>query len=237
MEQSVNSMPIRQAGFHYLFVLNQKPEIYMNNLLATVALTGVLVLGGCATLSESQCIANDWQTVGYRDGLSGIQSSQLLSHQNACVKHGIVPDRPAYLVGWKQGVEQYCQPHNGFATGERGGQFANVCPARLKGAFYAAYQEGKRIYLARSEISTLQRSISQMEYQLKQIKTEILEAEIHLIDGATTSIERRHLLEETKLLAQEQGKLETQIQNLKVEVAVKAERLENLRQVLALAGR
>ena len=176
----------------------------MNNLLATVALTGVLVLGGCATLSESQCIANDWQTVGYRDGLIGIQSSQLLKHQNACVKHGIVPDRPAYLVGWKQGVEQYCQPHNGFTTGERGGQFANVCPARLKGAFYAAYQEGKQIYLARSEISTLQRSISQMQYDLRNagyvtdevepvIGHEHVESEdTHLDGGVLPDPEHRH---------------------------------------------
>ena len=91
----------------------------MKNLLITVALFGVLAMSGCATLSESQCIASDWQTVGFRDGVSGTQSSQLLKHQNACVKHGIVPDRQAYLAGWDDGVEQYCQPRNGFAAGER----------------------------------------------------------------------------------------------------------------------
>ena len=208
----------------------------MKNLFIMMALTGVLALSGCATLSESQCIASDWQTVGYRDGLSGIQSSQLLKHQNACVKHGIVPDRQAYFAGWEEGVEEYCQPHNGFTAGERGAQFANVCPTHMRGAFYAAYKEGQQLYQARSEISNLQRSISQKETRLKQIKTQIGEAEIHLVDGVTTPHERRHLLEETKLLSQEQGKLETEIQNLKVEVAVKAERLENLRQVLALAA-
>ena len=209
----------------------------MKNLFVSVALTGVLMLSGCATLSESQCIANDWQTVGYRDGLGGTQSSQLLKHQNACVKHGIVPDRKAYLAGWEEGVEQYCQPNNGFSAGERGVRYAKFCPIHLKDAFYVAYKEGQQLYLARSEISTLQRSISQKEYRLKQIKAQIVDAEVHLVDGATTAIERRHLLEETKLLSQEQGKLETEIQALKVEVAVKAERLENLRQVLALAAR
>ena len=209
----------------------------MKYLLITVALFGVLALSGCATLSESQCIASDWQTVGYRDGVSGTQSSQLLKHQNACVKHGIVPDRQAYLAGWDDGVEQYCQPRNGFAAGERGVQRANVCPSHLQSAFYAAYKEGRQLYLARSEISGMQQSISQKENRLKQIKSQIVEVELHLIDGATTPLERRHLLEETKLLAQEQGKLETEIQSLKVEVAVKAEHLENLRQVLALAAR
>ncbi len=66
-----------------------------------------LFVGGCATLSESQCIASDWQSIGYNDGAAGRTSSQLLKHQNACVKHGVVPDREIYLAGWHQGVEVY----------------------------------------------------------------------------------------------------------------------------------
>ena len=34
------------------------------------SLTTLLTLAGCntASVSESQCIASDWQTIGYRDG-------------------------------------------------------------------------------------------------------------------------------------------------------------------------
>ena len=52
------------------------------------ALLAIALLSGCATLSESQCAANDWQTVGYSDGARGQDSSRLLNHQNACMKHG-----------------------------------------------------------------------------------------------------------------------------------------------------
>lgn len=104
----------------------------MSRLTTPAVIACLLALGGCASLSKSQCLANDWQTVGYRDGLSGTNSSALLRHENACVKHGVIPDREAYLAGWREGVEQYCQPANGFAAGERGAGYSNVCPAHLQ---------------------------------------------------------------------------------------------------------
>ncbi len=208
----------------------------MQRLLAIAATALALTLPGCATLSESQCLASDWQTVGYRDGMSGIQSSQLLKHQNACVKHGIIPDRNAYLGGWEEGVAQYCQPNNGFNAGERGASYSNVCPDNLKDSFYEAYQDGRRLFLAHSEINNLSRSISQKEYRLKQIKSQITSTEVRLVDDATPAIQRRELLEITKDLAQEQGRLQAEIQDLTVDVAVKTERLQRLRQTLAYVG-
>ena len=208
----------------------------MQRLLAIAATALAMTLPGCATLSESQCLASDWQTVGYRDGMSGIQSSQLLKHQHACVKHGIVPDRNAYLAGWEEGVAQYCQPNNGFNAGERGTSYSNVCPDNLKDSFYEAYQDGRRLFLAHSEINNLSRSISQKEYRLKQIKSQITSTEVRLVDDATPAIQRRELLEITKDLAQEQGRLQAEIQDLTVDVAVKTERLQRLRQTLTYVG-
>jgi hypothetical protein len=193
------------------------------------------MLSGCATLSESQCVASDWKTVGYRDGLAGTPSSQLLKHQNACVKHDIVPDREAYLAGWDEGVRQYCVPENGFSAGEHGRSYTNVCPEEMQPSFYAAYQEGRQLYVAQSEINSLSRQISQKEYRLKQIANESSNAEARLVDDATTPLERRELLDKAKALAEEEGKLQAQIQDLKVDVALKTERLQNLRQTLAYA--
>jgi hypothetical protein len=195
----------------------------------------VVLLSGCASLSESQCIASDWKTVGYRDGLAGSQSSQLLKHQNACVKHGVIPDREDYLAGWDEGIRQYCLPENGFSAGERGRSYNNVCPESMQASFYAAYQEGRQLYTAQSEINGLSRQVSQKEYRLKQIASEMSSTEALLLDDATSSIERRELLDETKRLAEEQGQIETEIQDLKVQVALKTERLKNLRQTLAYA--
>lgn len=200
-----------------------------------MAALGILLTTGCASMSESQCVAGDWETVGYRDGLAGRQSTQLLSHQNACVKHGAVPDRTAYLAGWEDGVRQFCLPNNGFSAGEAGRAFANVCPDDLQDAYYAAYQEGRRLHLAKAEIDGLNRQIAQKEYRLKQLAAEISSVEAELIADETNALQRVRLLDRTKELAAEQGELEAEIQQLNVNVALKGERLNSLRQTLAYA--
>ena len=202
-------------------------------LLLTAIGLGTLGLGGCATLSESQCIASDWETVGYRDGANGTPSSQLLKHQNACVKHGVVPEREAYLAGWEKGVRQFCQPENAFAAGESGHAYANVCPSELQGSFHAAYQEGRQLYLAQSEIDGQNAQIAQKQRRLDEIARKIRDAEARLVADETGAAERRRLLDETKALSQEQGALEAEIQNLTVDVALRTERLKALRQTLA----
>jgi len=203
--------------------------------LSLTALAALVLSAGCSTLSESQCVASDWQTVGYADGLKGAQSSQLLQHQNACVKYGIIPEREAYLAGWEQGARRYCLPENGFSVGERGAQFSNVCPDELHPSFYAAYQEGRQLYMVRSEIDVLSRQISQKKYRLKQIAARLSSTEARLVETITTPLVRRELLNETKELALEIGQLEAEIQDLKVAVALKSERLYDLRQTLAYA--
>ena len=200
--------------------------------IATAALLASLLLSGCASLSESQCMAGDWQTVGYRDGLAGHQSAQLLTHQNACGKHGVVPDRTAYLNGWEEGVDRYCQPTNGFLLGERGAGYTNVCPVHQQAAFYSAYQEGRQLHLANVEITQLNRSITEKTNRLKSIAAERSSAEAALVDDTTSAHERRELLDLTRELTREEGQLQAEIQEQKIDVALKTERLKLLRESL-----
>ncbi len=196
----------------------------------------LLVLGGCASsMSESQCLANDWETVGYRDGLSGTQSTALMRHMDACMKHGVRPDRQAYLAGWNDGVAQYCQPANGFSAGERGAGYGNVCPPHLQDAFYAAYQDGRQLYLAQSELNGIGSAINQREARLREVKAEMASIAAGMISEESTAADRAAMLLTAKDLAEEQGRLNSEIVELQVEYAVKAERLDDLRHSLAYA--
>lgn len=204
--------------------------------LTLFAAAGLLALSGCASLSEGQCLASDWETIGYRDGLSGTQSTALMRHQDACLRHGVTPDRKAYLVGWRDGVEQYCQPGNGFTLGERGAGYGNVCPAHLQSAFHHAYQNGRQLYLAQVEIDRLHRAIDQRETRLDEVKAELAGMAGRMLDDEATVADRAAMLLTAKDLAQEQGTLESEIEELQAEAAVKADRLTSLRHSLAYAG-
>lgn len=210
----------------------------MPRRLTFITLLGMLALGGCASsLSESQCLANDWETIGYRDGLSGSDGSgALMRHMDACVKHGVTPDRNAYLAGWEDGVDQYCQPANGFNLGQRGSGYSNVCPARLQSAFHAAYQDGRRLWEARSEVNQIAGAIADRERRLDQIKAEMAAITGAMLEAEWTIADRAQMLITAKDLGEEQGRLANEIEELEVELAVKRERLDDLRQTLAFAG-
>lgn len=201
-------------------------------LLFTLAMTAA---AGCSSLSRNQCVAGDWETVGYRDGAGGVASSRLLDHHDACVAHGVVPDRNAYLAGWQDGIAQYCQPANGFSLGQRGVAYGNVCPLRLNGAFRAAYQDGQRIYMAHTEVANVQHEISQRQQRLQSIKNELAGIAGSVLDSGSTTADRAQMLLTANDLAQEQGRLNSEIDELERELEYKSERLEDLREGLAYA--
>jgi len=62
----------------------------------------VCLLGtsGCTTMSALQCLEADWYAHGQLAAASGPPASEVLSQQNACVQHGVVPDRRAFVRGW-----------------------------------------------------------------------------------------------------------------------------------------
>lgn len=190
----------------------------------------LLTLAGCSSnsVSESQCIAGDWQTIGYRDGANGYRSTQLLNHQNACVKHGVIPDRASYMAGWEQGVREYCEANNGYDVGERGEGYDNVCPDDLRDAFLGAYHSGRELYLARSEVSDLEAAISQAEYRLDEIKAQLVSSATQQFDPTLLPADRVELLASMQRLAEEQGRIKAELPRMRQELALKSQQLASL---------
>ena len=197
-------------------------------LIVTIAVT----VTGCASdsVSESQCIAGDWQTVGYRDGANGYRSTQLLEHQNACVKHGVIPDRTAYMAGWTQGVREYCDANNGYDAGERGDGYNNLCPDDQRQAFLTAYHAGRQLYLARSEVGDLEQQIGQREVRLDEITAELVSSASQQLDPTLTPAARVDLLAAMQRLAEERGRINAELPTLRQQLAYKTQQLAALEQ-------
>lgn len=190
--------------------------------------------GGGATVSQSQCAAGDWQTLGYRDGVSGYRSTELLAHQDACVRHGVIPDRGGYMLGWEQGIREYCEPNNAFSVGERGRGHNNVCPQDLRADFNHAYQQGRSLYLARAEVANLQRAIGQKTQRVEQVKAAIVSTAAAQLNPTWTPPERIELLAKTKRLTDEKYQLQADIPELEDQLAIKVQALDALNKLAAV---
>lgn len=200
---------------------------------------GALILAACASkpsVSEFQCKAGDWASIGYRDGSSGIRSTQILTHQEACGEFGIVPDKTAYLSGWDAGVREFCTSERGFSLGERGARLNSVCQGDLKDSFATAYEAGRELYLARREVNRLRNQLNRYDNRLVQIKQEMIDVTAAQLDPTLLPEERVHLLADLNALSDEKAEIRAAIPVLEQDLEDSEFELEQVSQELAAVG-
>ncbi|MBD3646785.1 MAG: DUF2799 domain-containing protein, partial [Pseudomonadales bacterium] len=104
--------------------------------MRAIAVIGLMVLGGCASLSKDECINADWRLIGYEDGLNGAPKSRIAQHRKACADHDVVPNKASYDAGYEEGILSYCSYSRGERAGQYGRRAEDVCPA------YSDYASG-----------------------------------------------------------------------------------------------
>jgi hypothetical protein len=160
-------------------------------ILAVLALVFGLTLAACETMSAEECATADWRGLGFNDAASN-GADRYGERAESCAEKGYAADSEAYTIGFSAGIVQFCQPPNGFQFALRGGAFNGSCPAHLQSDFYAAYNDGRRIHDARSELSTAESELSQLERRYNNFEEDIRNSEAALRD-ATTDEERARL--------------------------------------------
>jgi hypothetical protein len=113
-----------------------------------------LSVAGCATMDKDECLVADWRLIGFQDGAQGKSATAIGAYREDCAGYHVVPDLEAYQAGRREGLLQYCVPVNGYRLGDSGHTYAAVCPAETERAFRAAYNTGRDIYLARSQVNS-----------------------------------------------------------------------------------
>lgn len=194
------------------------------------------LLGGCATMSESECVTVDWQTIGFEDGVAGYSGDRIGQHRKACAKHGVSPDLVGYQRGREAGLREYCQPANGFRVGSHGGSYAGVCPAELDGAFTTAYESGRQLYSLESRLSNARNQIVSKRRELERAEDSIVRKTAVIVGSESTGEERAQALVDTKQLAERVGRLKTEIRQLERDEVEYARDLEDYRARVAFIG-
>jgi len=106
----------------------------------------LVLLGGCASLSDKECRQANWQGIGQRDGASGYTASRLDDHIKACREYGISPDPVLWARGREQGLLSFCTPQVGRTKGAEGASYYNVCSGPAAVGFLRGYGVGKQIH-------------------------------------------------------------------------------------------
>jgi Protein of unknown function (DUF2799) len=135
-------------------------------VLAALAILGSL--GGCASLSKSECMNANWEDIGIRDGANGQPEEYLIQHSTACAKVHVVPDRGAYLHGREQGLERFCVPHRAYQIGEYGNGFdVGICRNFDQERLQDAYEKGRDVNQRSNELSNIDGEIRNIHTRLE----------------------------------------------------------------------
>ena len=195
----------------------------------------VMVISGCATMSEQACLATDWQSVGFEDGAAGRSVTSIGGYRQACTRHGIAPDLAQYRAGHAEGVEVFCRASNGFDVGRRGYRYQGICPAELEPSFLDAYTEGRQLYELESELRAVENQIAARHRRSEQLASELASASGAIIADGTSAEQRAELLLSVAAMAKEQSEIATEIESLESERALREADLYAYRQTLAFA--
>ena len=188
------------------------------------------LLSGCAKMmNENECLAADWQTVGFLDGSSGRNMAWLERRSEACSEYGVAPDLDRYLIGRSQGLESFCQPRSGFYMGLRRNIYENVCPTELEGAFLVAYQDGLGLRERQNRITEIESAINSANADMIQLDEDIATATLAVAAPDTTEQDRLSLAVEIRNMAEERGNIEVLIPQLEAELTAARVDLDDYR--------
>ena len=171
-----------------------------------------IALSGCATLGKDECLNADWFTIGYEDGAKGYPASRIGNHREACARHGVAPDFKRYEQGLLEGLREYCTPQRGYGLGVSGKSYSYVCPKTLESDFLEAYRQGKIVHGEQLKVNRQKNDLKKMHAKLAAVRQKLGDYETELVkDDSIGPKRRKYLLEEIKILTDEQRLIEAEI--------------------------
>ena len=143
------------------------PRVTQCKLRTVLAiLLGTSLLTSCASLDESECLLADFRFLGEEDGEKGRPRTRIDTYEKDCASYGLAVDRQAYAQGWEVGIVRFCTRDNGYEYGLEGNHYQRSCPVELADVFFNAYQLGRAIYDAKTEVARLETEITRLGDQL-----------------------------------------------------------------------
>jgi hypothetical protein len=184
-------------------------------------------------MNRDECMAVDWRTVGYEDGVAGRSGERIGAHRKACAEYGVTPDLAAYQTGRAEGLREYCHPHNGYRYGAEGRAYYGACPADLEPAFVEAYDAGHELYVRERRVIDTDAAIADRRREIRRLEDSIANAGLTVVDETATAADKTQAVLDTKQRAERIGRLKSEIRELEKDRARYAQELESYRATVA----
>ena len=186
-------------------------------------LIALMVLSACASISEEECLAADWYSIGVEDGSKGYPMSRIGNYRKDCAEVGVAPDADEYAEGRDYGLETFCTYERGYSEGKRGFSNKAVCPpGQLEAEFMQGYKAGHYIYGVNQQIRSLERDLAEVNQEVDEIRGDMDNG--YRIDSAgkkhnISTYERDAMYERLLALGKEEGRLEGEISTLRASIS------------------
>lgn len=192
-------------------------------LVLPLLMATLLVLSACASISEEECLAADWYSLGVEDGAKGYPLSRIGNYRKDCAEVGVAPDAEQYNQGRLVGLEQFCTYDRGYSEGKRGASNRKVCPpGQLEADFTEGYNAGHYVYDINRQIRGLERELSDVRSEIAGIEAG-LEGNYYIEEDGTkrdlTKLERQLLFDKLKDLNDKAAQLENEVGGLRASIA------------------
>lgn len=188
-----------------------------------------LAVAGCSSMSEKECLATDWQAVGYEHGVRGYSGDSIAAARQACAEQGVRTDLEAYRAGREQGLREYCRPANGYAVGVNGGRYAGVCPASLEPGFLRGYEAGRELHVLQARVWSVEAELEARRAELAAAEHGVAGAAVAAVEGRGGNPERVAAVLDATQMAEQVGRLRAEIRELEARRAAYVGELERYR--------
>ena len=166
----------------------------LNMLNKLIAISALLFLTGCATMSKDECLHADWYIKGLSDATEGFALSRIDDHAKACARVAVKPNMQDYESGHKKGARLYCVPEKGYSEGRNGAAYNGICPVELEKNFLNSYSDGRELFDIQQKINQMTNNIANNQSRIQSDYNEIHDLKNAIVDRDSYSQERRNNL-------------------------------------------
>jgi len=146
-------------------------------------------------MSEAECRAADWRTVGFGDGAVGAGPDRISRYRSDCAAHGVAPDLDAYRSGREAGLREFCRPRKAYDLARSGKPYRPICPSELEPEFRASYEAGQRVYRAELQVKQAQKTLREHRSRMDRLAQAKAADEAALVSPGLSEAQRRELLD------------------------------------------